>query len=304
MEISGYLHPGYAASLGESARPLHLPRSGGWLLERAIPGTEDVDAIGPYPLLCCALWSGLADDLTELGDRVVSVVLVTDPFGDFRPADLSAAFSHGLVPYKEHHVIDLEIPLSESACDHHRRNARKALGRLTVEAVEDAGSCLDVWCSLYAELVTRHRISGIAAFSRPSFAAQFEVPGLEAFRAVGPDGATVGMALWYCQGPVGYYHLGAYSPQGYQDKASYALFWAAAEHFRGRLRWLSLGAGAGARGDSSDGLTRFKRGWSPVHRPVYLGRHVASPERYRALSRGCPSDDLFPAYRFRLGHVA
>jgi len=39
--------------------------------------------MGPYPLFCCSDWSELAADLDELCDSVVSVVLVTDPFGEW-----------------------------------------------------------------------------------------------------------------------------------------------------------------------------------------------------------------------------
>ena len=106
------------------------------------------------------------------------------------------------------------------------------------------------------------------------------------------------MILWYCQGEVGYYHLAAYSPGGYAESASFALFWASAERLRGRVRWLSLGAGAGATCDGADGLTRFKRGWSPLVRPAYLGRHVACPRRYAELCRDRPATDFFPAYRY------
>lgn len=297
MEITGYLHAGYPASLGEFGRPVRLSGSGGWLLERVIQGTAHQDAVGAYPLFCCPRWSELGMDLAVLGDRLVSVVLVTDPFGPSDPDVIASAFNHGLVRYKDHHVIDLEVPLLQSACLHHRRNARKALSRLTVEELAEPMSYLDTWCELYAELIARHRLTGISCFSRRAFAAQFAVPGLVAFRAVDHDGDTVGMVLWYCQGQVGYYHLAAYSPRGYLEKASYALFWTAAERFRGRLRWLSLGAGAGATGDASDGLTRFKRGWSPLCRPVSLGRHVACPARYQELCRGRADTGFFPAYR-------
>jgi hypothetical protein len=105
------------------------------------------------------------------------------------------------------------------------------------------------------------------------------------------------MVMWYCQGDVGYYHLAAYTHKGYADNASYAVFWSAAERFRRQLRWLSLGAGAGATCDGSDGLTRFKRGWSSLTRPVYLGRHVTCPKRYEELSRMLPATNFFPAYR-------
>ena len=43
--MTGYLHPRYAASLSEFGDPLHLPRSGGWLLKRPVGGIL-VDAMG------------------------------------------------------------------------------------------------------------------------------------------------------------------------------------------------------------------------------------------------------------------
>jgi hypothetical protein len=298
MLRSGYSSPEYAASQGECGQPLPLPRSGGCLLQRRIPGAVAVDAMGPYPIFCCRDWSALGTDLAELGDRVVSVVLVTDPFGVADPTPLAGAFNRGLVHYKDHHVIDLDVPLDRSACSHHRRNARKALRRLGVEEVDAPSASLDTWCELYAELIRRHRITGVSRFSRESFALQLAVPGLLALRAVDDKGQVVGMVLWYCQEDVGYYHLAAYSPRGYAENASYALFWASAEQLRGRVRWLSLGAGAGVSCDGTDGLTRFKRGWSSIVRPAYLGRHVACPRIYAELCRGRPATDCFPAYRF------
>ena len=295
----GYLSPDYVASQAGCGQPLTLPRSGGWLLERRIPGSEDVDAMGSYPIFCCSDWSALSDDLAGIGDRLVSVVLVTDPFGSADPAALAGAFNCGLTHYKDHHVIDLDVPLDRSACPHHRRNARKALARHRVEEIDKPLTCLDTWCGLYAELIRRHGITGVSRFSRQSFQRQLAAPGLVAFGAIADTREIVGMILWYCQGEVGYYHLAAYSPRGYAENASYALFWASAERLRGRVRWLSLGAGAGATCDGADGLTRFKRGWSPLVRPAYLGRHVARPRRYAELCRDRPATDFFPAYRYK-----
>jgi hypothetical protein len=95
---------------------------------------------------------------------------------------------------------------------------------------------------------------------------------------------------------VGYHHLAAYSPRGYAENASYALFWASAEWLRGRVHWLSLGARAGATCDGAESLTRFKRCWSPHVRPAYLGRHVACRRRYAELCRDRPAPEFFPAY--------
>jgi hypothetical protein len=68
-EATGYSHPAYAASLSEFGAPLELPRSGGWLLRRAIPGSDACDAMGPYPLFACRSPAGLAEDLRELDGR-------------------------------------------------------------------------------------------------------------------------------------------------------------------------------------------------------------------------------------------
>jgi hypothetical protein len=106
------------------------------------------------------------------------------------------------------------------------------------------------------------------------------------------------MLIWYVQGEIAYYHLGAYSRLGYQLDASFALFWVAIEHFTGKLRWLNLGGGAGL-GEPSPGLDRFKAGWATATRTAYLCRHIFQPARYEQLSAALGGSDssFFPAYR-------
>ena len=118
------------------------------------------------------------------------------------------------------------------------------------------------------------------------------------FRAV-HQGVSVGMTLWYIQGEVGYYHLAAYSDVGYALRASFALFAGAIEYFATRLRWLNLGAGAGIHSASSDGLTRFKRGWATGTRTAYLCGRICDPARYAEVvqARGVSGADYFPLYR-------
>jgi hypothetical protein len=128
---------------------------------------------------------------------------------------------------------------------------------------------------------------------------QLTTPGIVAFRAIW-NHQTVGMLLWYVQGNTGYYHLGAYNPQGYQLNASFALFWKAIEYFSAReLDWLSLGAGAGARGDANDGLTRFKRGWSTGTRTALFCGRIFDRKKYDEILslRGTTDTGYFPAYR-------
>jgi Acetyltransferase (GNAT) domain len=294
--MCAYRSDQYASSLAGFGRPRRLERSGGWVLEQPIPGLDDRDAMGCYPLFACERWGALEEDLTALGD-LVSLVLVADPFGDFDSSRLDSCFNRGLVPFKRHHVVELGPPVERLASAHHRRNARKALGLMEVERVQEPERHLDDWIGLYEGLIRRHEIRGVAAFSAFAFARQFETPGLVAFRAEA-DGATIGMLLWLVQGDVAYYHLGAYDEAGYARNASFALFWWSIEWFTGRVRWLELGAGAGA-GAGSGGLDRFKGGWATGTRTAYLGRHVFQPDRYEAIasSRGTQHSAYFPSYR-------
>lgn len=293
--MSGYQHRAYAQALAELGAPRHLPRCDGWLLECPIPGGAATDLRGPYPIFSCTDWSRLEADLASLVGPV-SAVLVSDPFGAYDLPLLERCFPDMAVPYKEHFVIDLSGPDGRYGA-HHARNIRKARASIAVERCAEPGAHLDEWAALYANLVRRHSIGGVAAFSRASFAAQFAVPGLAMYRACA-GGEIVGMVLWYLQGEVGYYHLAAYSERGYALRASYALFDAAIADLVGRLRWLSLGTGAGVQSAGDDGLTRFKRGWATGTRQAYLCGRIFDREHYTALAAAHNAGgDYFPLYR-------
>ena len=77
----------------------------------------------------------------------------------------------------------------------------------------------------------------------------------------------------------------AYSEKAWGE-ASYAVFWTSAVPLRDDFRWLILGAGAGESCDGTDGLTRFKKGWSTSVARLSSGGHVARPDRYEELCRG------------------
>lgn len=299
VEATGYLHATYAASLAEFGVPLGLPRSKGWILKRPIPGSTHHDAMGPYPLFSCQEWSQLNEDLEQIGSSLVCLSLVTDPIGDYDLAYLRQCFPDVTVPFKEHFVIDLSRPPESFVHSHHQRNARKAIAEVEINECARPVDFLNDWTTLYTTLQEKHAISGIAAFSRTSFAKQLTVPGIVAFRAVRGD-ATVGMVLWYRQGNRAYYHLGAYSPIGYELGASFALFNYSLDYFAQLgLEWLSLGAGAGAGRGRESGLTRFKQGWSTGTRTAYFCGRVFDSAKYReiVLAKNLPKTNYFPAYR-------
>ena len=297
--MTGYLHQGYADSLSEFGSPVHLPHSRGWIMKRRIPGTIHHDAMGCYPIFMCRNWSRLHMDLADIGDQLLTLTLVADPFGSYDINYLQKCFKDLVKPFKDHYVIDLSRSIATFVCSHHRRNALNALRKITVEICEEPLLLIDEWCHLYGHLVKRHGIKGISAFSESAFSKQLEVPGLVASRAV-YNQKTIGINLWYIHEDVGYYHLGASSPLGYELRASFALFWLAIEYFaEQRLKWLSLGAGAGFKRDTADGLSRFKRGWSTHTKTAFLCGRIFNPELYLkiATEKGNPKTDFFPTYR-------
>jgi hypothetical protein len=302
MGVSGYNHPSYVASLTEFGEPLELPRCQGWLLRRSIAGTPDSDAMGCYPLFSCEDWSRLADDLASVGGNLVSVAIVADPFGTWELTTLRRAFDR-VEPFKNHFAVDLRDEPERFITKHHRYYARKALRKLRVECSNNPAGHLEEWTSLYSNLVRRHRLNGIKAFSGKSFEKQLSVPGLVMFRILHGD-VCVGAHLWFVKNGVAHSHLLALDDTGYELDASYGLYSEAIRMFRERpadpIRWVNLGAGAGIGASATDGLTQFKRGWSNGSRQVFFCARVLNNNRYASIceqSASARGTTYFPAYR-------
>lgn len=293
----GYQHPAYVESLAEFGTPRLLPACGGAVLVRAIPGSSLRDAMGCYPIFCCRHWRELGHDIRALREDLVSLSLVADPFGDYNPEDLHESFSV-VVPFKEHYVVDLTLPVGAHYSRHHRRSVARANRAVHVQRCQEPRSLLDEWIQLFDLLIARHQLSGVKAFSRVAFEKQLLIPGLVAFRAT-HAGETVGIHLWFEQGDVGYGHLGVTSARGHELSASYALYAAAIEWFAGRLHWLNLGGAAGSSAGEGSGLVDFKRGWATGVRQAYFCGIVLNADAYTRLGTPNPRvrTDYFPAYR-------
>lgn len=298
--MTGYLHPDYAWSLAEFGLPRALQSSQGYVLERPIGDSGWRDAMGLYPLYCCRDWSGIVADLEELSGDLVSLALVTDPFGNFDEESLRRWFEV-VVPFKKHFLVDLTRQPLETISKHHRYYARRALETVRVEFIDRPQSYHKKWVELYDVLIGRHDLRGIKAFSPEAFRRQLDVPGMIMLRAES-GGKTVGMHLWYLQNGVAYSHLMALSEQGYELSASYALYHRAIELFGQvgdeQIRWLNIGAGAGLAG-SDDGLTRFKGGWANDSRFAYFVGKILDRGRYDRLvaEQNAAGSRYFPAYR-------
>jgi hypothetical protein len=298
--LEAYLHPTYAGSFAEFGTPQRLPRSGAWILTREIPGHAGLrDAMAIYPFLCCD-WAELPADLEELTD-LVSITAVPDPFGDYDLDLLKTAFPDCLNEnYKIAEIADLDLPYDDFCSSSRRKAAIKALDKLTIEVVADPQNHLDEWNRMYGELIAKHKIVGLRAFSTSVFEGLLSTPGLVYIRAR-YEGQTVGVHTWMVQGDVAYAHLAAYDTSlGYKLYAPSVLYWFALGHFSGNVRWLFYGgSAAGANESNQDKLINFKKSWGSDVRPVYLCGRILQPDNYAMLSEEKlkTSGGYFPAYR-------
>lgn len=292
------MHPRYSESLMEFGTPRELPRCGGWILERQIPGESFRDVMGCYPLFTCQDWSQLYIDLEEIGDELVSLSLVTDPFGDYDPAYLRRCFKDVVIPFKEHYIIDLHRPLNEIAGRRHRKNARRALRNLRINVFDEPTNFVEEWISLYSNLIDKHNISGIPAFSKSAFVKQLSIPGTVVLSAEYQD-VTVAAQIYFVQGDVVHCHLGSASQTGYVQGALHALDFFSIEYFSDKVHWLDLGGAAGITSGSTDGLSLYKSGWSTETRIAYFCGRILNHERYEKIVKasGITATDYFPTYR-------
>jgi len=293
----GYLHPLYAKSFSEIGTPLYLPESKGWLIKRKIPGSCYFDAMGPYPLFFCQNWPGLLEDLDNLKEKLVSVSLVIDPFAAFQ-SEKYRTFFDVFTTYKDHYLLDLELPPRDTVSKNKRRTALRALKELSVELRIAPNINNDEWVNLYKCLIERHQIKGIRTFSREGFSMQTAIPNTHFFRVLFQN-KIVGGNLFYIQDDIAYSHLSAFTPQGYDLGASYAVKWVAIQHLSECAKWLNLGGGTGKTHRKKSGLDLFKQGWSNQTAKSYFCGKILNPQIYEALTTNHEKVDpgWFPAYR-------
>ena len=295
----GYRSADYAASFAHLGAPLRLAASGGYVLERVIPGMELKDAIGMVPLFDCDDWDALEGDLQALAAAYVSLVLIPTPFCGLDAARMSALFPALVREYKRHYVVDLDDVWESGVSRHHRYYARRGLKTVTVtRCTGDPSRWTDRWVALYGELARRHGITGIYDLPPSALAAQLTVPGMQLYIAQRHD-TVLGMQLWLRDATRAYHHLSAYSDDGYRGRVSYAMVYAALSELAAQgVRKADLGAGAGQGGNGSQGLDTFKAGWTPHVLPVYLCGRVFHEQHYRDLCAGGRGNGpYFPAYR-------
>lgn len=296
----GYHTKTYAESFKEFGEPVYLPNCDGWILKRKIPGTMYYDAMHCYPYLLCSYSDRIMEDIKALEkEKIVSLTLVLSPMFDVAIVQNNESFFDTSFVFKHHFLIDLSEEKEDFIHKTHRRNIKKA--KKTIMPVwVDPNSRIDEWKEFYDVLIDRHDIKGMLTFSKKIFERHLAVPNTKMVCA--HDGEKfVGALIWYTNQNVAFYHLGAYSEEGYKKNASFALFDASIDYFRERgVRQLFLGAGAGASNNGTDGLTRFKLGWSTGITPVMFVGKVFNREVYDKIveDKQVPDVKYFPRYRY------
>ncbi len=292
---TGYLSEEYVRSLDHLGDVVPLPASGGWVLATGVPGHDERDGRGPYPLFLCAHWDELADDLSAL-EGLVSVTMVVDPLAPVTPSDLMGTFDL-VLPFKAHHLVDLTGGPPRPT-RHHEREVRAANREVHVEITGGPAASGDDWVRLYRDLVGRRAVTGVADLPECSLRAQLEVPGCIAVRAL-RRGRCVSMALWYRHGDTAHLHLAASDAEGYETGAAYAVMAASVEHLARVAQVLDLGGVAGDVDDPSSGLARFKGGWATRTAKAHLCGKVTDREAFDRLTKRCvpPVTGYFPPYR-------
>jgi hypothetical protein len=257
--------------------------------------------MGCYPLFVCRDWTGLHKDLEQIDSELVSLALVTDPFSGVTSDYLEQYFDI-VRPFKKHFVANLSYPLDNfidtTHCSHYYY-AQRTLEQMEVRICLEPIQYLNEWVRLYDNLINRHNIKGMVAFSPKSFETQLKLPGT--VLAIGlHKGEIVGAGIVLIQGQSAYYHLAAYSSIGYKIRASYGLFWKVFCYLQEQgVRFLDIGGTAGIEYDPNDGLARFKKGWSNETRMVYFCGRIFNHDRYAEIvkAKSISNTDYFPAYR-------
>jgi hypothetical protein len=190
------------------------------------------------------------------------------------------------------------LPLEETISKGHRRSARRALRNLEVEMLVSPKIDLYEWVQLYEDLIRRHQIKGIRAFSKNSFQKQLAIPNTIYFRVI-HKGNVVGGNIFFIQDDVAYAHLSAFSDEGYNLGAPYAVKWFALQQLPQFVQWVNFGGSTNTSQENPTGLDYFKMGWSSQTGKSYFCGKILDEEKYTEMVNRWQAFDTtwFPAYR-------
>lgn len=283
----------FAEALAPPNHLVELGSAGAWLIRRSIGETGLFDAISPYPYSACRHWSRLDEDAARLSSDLVSLTWVTPPEPCPAYGELVGSFDV-VREYKRHWLVELER-IAPSV--HHRREASRALRRLTVTPASADDDSVERWIQLYDVLCERHRIEDSARLDRWQLSALMRFPAIRAYEA--RAGSEVcAMALWVLDGDIVHYFLAASSLAGYRVGAGYALMQVALNQFAEERRSVACLGSVPDGQDARSGLGRFKSGWTRRTAPTWLCGRILQHDTYARLAGPRGAEVRFPAYRY------
>ncbi len=283
----------YARTLANAGTPLDIQE---WQCPVMVRpwGDEYRDAIGPYPLACLSPDSDLFGGLQRLRVAgLLTATLVVDGLVGPPLATLRESFDVAGA-YKTHYLMDPAVgPYRPTP--HHAHEIKRAIKRGVEVRFVDLHDIIEAWCGLYEQLQSRHDIAGAQRFSHESFRQLADCQGLHTVGAYWND-LLVSCHLWFEHEGRVWSHLAASNDDGYANGAAYAIYDVALQHFSRQL--VNLGGAAGIERDSSDGLARFKAGFSNRTTIAHIFGSVLNPSVYAVLTQPTlSSGGYFPAYR-------
>ena len=107
-------------------------------MERNIPNSDLIDAMGLYPMFFCRNWDGLGQDLKEQESNWIKIVLVTEPFAPLEIQQLNSLFDHA-IPFKTHYLANFEKDLNL---------LNFTINFIILKIMPNALTMLDVACSI------------------------------------------------------------------------------------------------------------------------------------------------------------
>ena len=290
-----YATDAYAQTLFHIGRPVAVPEWGCNVVARPIPGGGE-DLAGCYPIAVLNADADLRGGLARLrAEGFVSVTLTLDDF--HRPSIEELQNTFDVVrPFKTHFVHQGPIENYRPGRNHRHKINRSR--RSVITKPIDLSQYVAAWASLYHDVINKHSLSGMHAFTLASFEMLAQIPGLETIGGfVGNE--LVSCNTWVTHNGRVHSHLVASNALGYELRAAYAVSDASVTYFR-NAEIVNFGGGAGVEDNAEDGLAQFKRGFGNAQARSYICGAILDRSNYARLTtarnRLLPTD-YFPAYR-------
>ncbi|GEM_PF-3772909 len=285
----------YAHALSHWGEALSVPEWSTNVIVREIkPGFKD--ASGTYPIAILDKNADIPGGLERLRQhQLISVVLVLD---DFHRPTLEKLDKHFTIikPFKTHYIYEKK----QGAIvynHHHRYELRQALKSVRVDLMNLEKS-IDEWTSLYTNLITKKKLTGLHSFPKTHHSALIKLNGVTPIGAW-HNNKLVSCHIWVSDNQYAHSHLAASSDQGYACRAAYAINDAAITYFS-NLDIINFGGGITEINHSMDGLAKFKQGFSNNTKSSFICGAILDQRRYNELllqNETMIQTDFFPSYR-------